>query len=106
MSYGGVTVSNAAPGELEVVRAFVNTYDAEDDRETFTSPDALLAWLVERGLIAEGEASPTARDVDRARETREALRSMLRANHGEATDAAAAATLDAAAVRARLCVRF
>jgi len=100
-------MSTAAPGELEVVRAFVNTYDAEDDRETFTSPDALRAWLADRGLLAAGDGpAPRARDVARARELREALRALLRANHGEPPDPDAAARLDAAARRARLSVRF
>ncbi|UGS35271.1 CGNR zinc finger domain-containing protein [Capillimicrobium parvum] len=99
-------MSNAAPGELEIVRAFVNTYDAEDDRETFTSPEALGDWLRERDLLGGERAAPTAREVERAREMREALRSMLRANHGEPPDRAAAAAVDAAARRAKLSVRF
>ena len=33
--------SNPAPGELELVRAFVNTYDAEERREDLAGPEAL-----------------------------------------------------------------
>jgi predicted RNA-binding Zn ribbon-like protein len=98
-------MSNPAPGELELVRAFVNTWDEDDQEETFASPAALAAWLRERDLLS-GDGEPSAGDVARAKDLRGALRALLRANHGDALDAAAVATVDATAARAGLAVRF
>ena len=36
---------DVAPGALETVRQFVNTYDIEDDKDEIASPEALSAWL-------------------------------------------------------------
>jgi predicted RNA-binding Zn ribbon-like protein len=94
-----------APGELEVVREFVNTWDEEDREESLGSPDALAGWLREHGLLDAG-AHATPADVRHARDLREALRALLRANHGDPLDTDAVATVDAAARRARLEVRF
>ncbi len=94
-----------APGELELVRSFVNTWDQDDGIETFTTPSALRDWLAERELLARGETAAEA-DVERAKDLREALRAMLRANHGEPVDPAATAQIEAAARRAQLAVRF
>jgi predicted RNA-binding Zn ribbon-like protein len=100
-------MSNPAPGELELVRAFVNTWDAEDDAETFVSAGALRAWLVEHELLgADGDARATASDLEHALALREALRALLRHNHGDVLDPAAPAALEAAARRAELSVRF
>jgi predicted RNA-binding Zn ribbon-like protein len=101
-------MSNEAPGELELVRAFVNTYDAEDGSEDLPTAQALRAWLAERGLLDADAADAPVDDADaeRARELREALRAMLRANHGEPLDPAATQTVDASARRAQLSVRF
>lgn len=104
-------MSNPAPGTLETVRAFVNTLDIDDGIELLTGPAELAAWLADAGL-ANGEsaremrATAAAADVRRAIELREALRAHLLAHHDQPPDARAAATLDAAARRARLTVRF
>jgi predicted RNA-binding Zn ribbon-like protein len=99
--------SKPAPGELELVRAFVNTWDAEDATETFVSPEALRAWLVEHGVLEADAAPAEVADVERAIALRGALRTMLRANHGASEpDRQAPATLEAIARRARLAVRF
>ncbi len=95
-----------APGDLEVVRAFVNTLDIEDGVDAVATPDALTAWLRERGLLAAGESASRA-EGRRAGELREALREVLLGNHGGyETDPAATATLEEAARRARLELRF
>ncbi|HEY8584430.1 MAG TPA: CGNR zinc finger domain-containing protein [Capillimicrobium sp.] len=99
-------MSNPAPGELELVRGFVNTWDGEDRSDVFTSPEALRAWLAEHELLDPGAGEPTAGDLEHAVAVREALRAMLRANHGHELDPAAPATLDEAARRAQLTVRF
>jgi predicted RNA-binding Zn ribbon-like protein len=65
--------------ELELIRDFVNTYEVDGDVETLSDP--------------------------RAREVREAIRTLLRAKNGDDVDSdAAAALLDRAA--RRLQVRF
>ena len=101
-------MSNPAPGELETVRGFVNTRDVDEDVEELATPAALAAWLREHELTGDdgGDVRATAADLRRAIELREALRAHLVAHHGEPLAAGAAATLDAAARRARLGVRF
>ena len=93
-----------APGELELVRQFVNTNDVEDGIEKFASPELLRDWLSEHGFDV-GEKL-TARDVAHAIEVREALRRLLLANGGEALDRDSVARLNDAAARIRLYVRF
>ena len=97
--------SNPAPGDLELVRSFINTWDAEDDVERLSGPAELRDWLAEHDLI-DPSARVTAADHRHAVEVREALRAMLMANAGLDLDPAAAGTLDAAARRARLSVHF
>src|SRR4051812_5842611 len=97
--------SNPAPGELELVRAFVNTWDAEDDVENLSGPAELRDWLIEHDLL-DGGARVTGADHRHAIETREALRAVLLANAGLDLDPGAAPVLDDAARRARLGVRF
>jgi predicted RNA-binding Zn ribbon-like protein len=97
--------SNPAPGELELVRAFVNTWDADEDLEKVPGPDELRDWLAEHDLLDAG-ARVTPADHRHAIEVREALRAVLLANAGLDLDPAAAPVLDAAAQRARLGVRF
>lgn len=101
-------MSNPAPGALETVRAFVNTLDIDDGIELLTGPDELAHWLAEHDL-ADGGATDLragAADVRHAIELREALRAHLLAHHDQPLPADAAATLDAAAQRARLTLRF
>jgi predicted RNA-binding Zn ribbon-like protein len=97
--------STPAPGELELVRAFVNTWDAEHDVERFGDAAGVRNWLAEHDLLDPG-ARVTAADRRRAIELREALRALLLANAGLDLDPAAAPALDAASRRARLTVRF
>ena len=101
-------MSQEAPGKLEVVRAFVNSVDLEDGAEQLASPEALGAWLSERELLDDGGDAPTATDLRRAIELREALRELLLAHHGDdhEADPKAVEAVEAAARRARLEVRF
>jgi predicted RNA-binding Zn ribbon-like protein len=96
----------SAPGELELVRDFVNTLDVEEASESLASPEALAAWLAERGLLAAGaEARPL--DLRWALELREALRALLLHHAGdEAEVSSPGLVLEAAARRARLRVGF
>jgi predicted RNA-binding Zn ribbon-like protein len=98
-------MTDAAPGQLELVRDFVNTLDFDDEIERFDSPDALSAWLSERDLLPEGaRVGPAA--LRRAIELREALRRLLLANNGGPSDPDAVATLNRAVADADLSIRF
>jgi hypothetical protein len=71
----------AAPGDLELVRDFVNTLDILPDTDTIGDPASLASWLVEHRLVP---TRPTLNqeDLGRARRLREALRALLLANAG------------------------
>jgi predicted RNA-binding Zn ribbon-like protein len=97
--------SNPAPGELELVRAFVNTWDADEGTESVPGAAELRAWLVEHDLLDPG-ARVTAAEHRQAIEVREALRALMLQNAGLDVGPDAGAALDAAARRARLGVRF
>jgi predicted RNA-binding Zn ribbon-like protein len=93
-----------APGELELVRQFLNTIDIEDDLEEIGTPAKLGTWLSEHGL-GNGRA-PEDADVRRAIAMRESLRALTLANNGEPLPGHAVPTLNSIACEARLLVRF
>ncbi len=102
-----MTDSKQAPGELELVRAFVNTRDLEEGVENLDSPSALTGWLEAHPELGAGRISAGQRDFERALAVREALRALMLVNAGEPADATAAATtLDEAARRAGVALRF
>ena len=74
-------IPKAAPDALREVQLFINSVDIHNEVEWL--PD----WLQERGL---------ARERERARELREALRSLVLANNGLAPDPAALDVLNRA----------
>ena len=82
-----------APGELELIRQFVNTMDVESEWEGFDSPAAVGEWFVERGLLPSG-ARLTERDLAVAVGLRRTLRELLEANAGHGDEAAAQSHLD------------
>ena len=94
-----------APGQLELVRQFVNTFDVEARWEAFTSPPALSNWLAERGLLPAGRRL-TDRDLADARALREALRDVLAANAGHANGPDARRRLDRITARYPLRMRM
>jgi predicted RNA-binding Zn ribbon-like protein len=97
----------AAPGSLALVQAFVNTA-AEEGRhrwEAFADPGSLGRWLVRNGLLGEEEVIGED-DVAWAKEVRRGLRNLLAANNGGDLDPGALKTLNGAAERAALAVRF
>jgi predicted RNA-binding Zn ribbon-like protein len=94
-------VSTASRADAELVRAFVNTLDREDGVDVLDR-----AWLSDHGLLDRTDELDAA-ELRRLAGVREAIRDLLSANNGVAADVgAAAATLDAAAARAGLTVRF
>jgi predicted RNA-binding Zn ribbon-like protein len=90
-------IHDPAPGELELVREFVNTFDLEDGEEQLSTAEALARWLEGHGI--EAGTPPSESDLARAIRFREALRGMLLANNGQPLPAGATAELEAAAER-------
>jgi predicted RNA-binding Zn ribbon-like protein len=93
-----------APGTLALVQAFVNTNDIEGRRDEFASPEAMRAWLVERGLLDPDEPV-SADDFVGALVVREALRALAAANNGLPLPPEAVETLDRTTART-LAVQF
>jgi predicted RNA-binding Zn ribbon-like protein len=96
-----ITPAKRAPGDLRLVQRFLNSVSFERGEDELDSPEALRAWLGERGLM--GAAEPvTEGDRRRAIDVREGLRALLLANNGGELDSAALERLDRAASRAGL----
>lgn len=109
----------AAPGDLELVRAFLNTLDIEDEDDQLADPVAAAAWLQGHGLLDEEVDEP---DLERLRAVRMALRRLAARRGpdggggagvegagdagGDARVREAVALLDAAAADAGLVPRF
>ncbi|HEV7677688.1 MAG TPA: CGNR zinc finger domain-containing protein [Candidatus Dormibacteraeota bacterium] len=97
----------ALPGDLGLVMEFVNSLDVEPNTDLLAGVAGLRSWLLERGVVTPAEARRlTAADAARVREFREAVRALLRANHGDPLDAGALAVLDTEARRPALRVHF
>lgn len=95
-----------APGDLDLVRLFVNTYDVESDEDQIATADAARAWLVERDLISTDDPIG-ATDVERLQRVREALRELLRANHdGVAPGVDAVETVERVGAQTPLAISF
>jgi predicted RNA-binding Zn ribbon-like protein len=89
-----------ATGSLELLRDFVNTFDVESQTDTLATRADLTRWLAAKGIGGRAE-------LQEAIEVREALRELLLANNHLAADVVAASrTLDRAARRGELGVRF
>src|SRR4051812_24613933 len=99
------TPQKPAPGELEVLRRFVNTHEIDERTDSIDTPEALREWLAERGLLARTERLDD-EDVRQARSVREAIRSLLLANNGFELDPHALETLNNAARSAEVVVSF
>jgi hypothetical protein len=69
----------AAPGDLELVRDFINTLDVLPDTDKIGDPAKLASWLAEHRLVPT-QPTLTEEDLGRARSLREALRALLLAN--------------------------
>src|ERR671919_666403 len=99
-----MATNQTAPGELELVREFVNTLDLETEAEQLSSPQRLRDWLAERELIPTG-AKLEGSDLARAVELREALRGLLLANNGVPPRDRDLRIVDRATASAELAVR-
>jgi len=97
---------NEAPGELELVRRFVNTRDIEEGSDELYSPDSLLSWFAAIDLLDEDGAAADEQDLERALALREGIRALLLANNGEEIEAVRIRELNRATESVCLTVRF
>jgi len=94
-----------APGQLELVQAFLNTYDRETGRDQLADVSSAAAWLAANRLVSPGTEYD---DSDRRRlvDVRSAVQSLVKANGGAGMQRRAVTTLNEAARRVRLGVRI
>jgi predicted RNA-binding Zn ribbon-like protein len=92
-------------GDLELLRAFVNTTTAEHLTDDLATPARMQEWLVARSLLPESAVIDEGAHRD-VLEFREAVRAVALANGGEDVDPRAVVTLNRAAARLQLSVQF
>ncbi len=97
--------TTAAPGQLGLVQAFLNTLERETGRDELASPGSGSAWLAHHRLISPGTVLDE-RDRRRLIEVRRALHELLDADDGSGQQRRAVTTLNEAARRVRLGVRL
>jgi predicted RNA-binding Zn ribbon-like protein len=100
-----VAQRNEAPGDLELVRRFVNTRDVEEGTDELDGPESLLGWFSGTGLL-DDEAIADEEDLNSALALREGIRSLLSANNGEGVETADLRELNRVAESVCLRVRF
>jgi predicted RNA-binding Zn ribbon-like protein len=85
-----------APGDLQLVQAFVNTFwNLDNGEEQLVNAAALAEWLIQRGLVNRGTRLSRA-DFQRALDVREGLRALLLVNNGAAANRSAIESLNRA----------
>jgi predicted RNA-binding Zn ribbon-like protein len=94
----------AAPGDLELVRDFVNTLDVLPGTDEIDDPASLASWLTDHRLLVSPPALDD-EDLARARGLREALRALLLVNAGLPLSSKVTEAFDDAVGPARLRVR-
>lgn len=94
----------AAPGDLELVRDFLNTLDVLPSTDEIENPSSLASWLVEHRLV---DTLPELSDGDlaRAQSLREVVRVLLLANAGFPLSSEVAEAFDDAVGPVRLRLR-
>jgi predicted RNA-binding Zn ribbon-like protein len=92
-----------APGRLELLQGFINSYNHDFPREwdRIGSKEQAQAWLRDKRFVAPGDRISEA-DAARLRELREAIRALAIANHGGQPPLAAMDIVREAAGTARL----
>lgn len=83
-----MTQTGEAPGDLEFLRAFVNSREVDEDKDYLESPESAQAWLRESGWPIEVVLDSN--DCDLLCRLREAFRMQLlvHSGHGDDRDAA------------------
>ncbi len=94
-----------APGDLEIVRAFVNTVARGKRPDELATPARLARWLESRGLLDAGAALGEA-EQQAARDLRRGLHALILANSGVEADAGALERFEEAAAGGRFALRF
>ena len=94
----------AAPGDLELVRDFVNTLDVLPDTDEIGDPASLASWLAKHHLVPS-RSTLTEEDLGSVRRLREALRALLLANAGFPLAPESAEAFDEAVSSARFRLR-
>jgi predicted RNA-binding Zn ribbon-like protein len=95
-----------APGELELVRGFVNTRDVEDGTDELSDGASAAGWFTAHGVAVGAEPFSNA-ELGRLIEVREALRALLLTNNsGETPDERALAVLNGESARTEIGLRF
>jgi predicted RNA-binding Zn ribbon-like protein len=93
------TVNKAVEEEAELLVAFINTRDLEEETDSLADSAGLADWIAD----ATGEYVPAPGEEDHARALalRESLRALLRANNGAEASGEELAPLREAAERSR-----
>lgn len=94
--------TSGAPGELELVRAFVNTLDIETGADGLGTPDAARGWLAGRGYRVSGLQDA---DLRRLLSLREVIRDAV-SSRGEPGEAEALGSLNRIAAAHPVTVRL
>ena len=108
MGYGytlDVADRQTATGDIGLVQAFVNTVDLQDGPEELSDPNTLKRWLVANGLL-DASQPVDAQDLRHAIALREAIRAVIGANSGSKVYPVDIATLNEAAAKSGLRMRF
>ena len=96
-------MSAKAPGDLELLRSFVNTADPDTRTDELDTPQRMHDWLAARGLL--GADSTVDEQAHRQTlELREALRALALANGATELDPTVIATLNELATGTSLSV--
>ena len=92
-----------APGRLELLQRFINSYNHDFPREwdRLGTPEKAQVWLQHKRLVGRG-VRISAADAARLRELREAIRALTIANQAGQPDPASAGTVRRASRTARL----
>lgn len=85
--------------EAELLVAFVNTRDLEEETDAVADPELLAAWIAEKTGEFVGDLDDE--DLGRVLGLRESLRALLRANNGEEVGEEELTPLREAAERSR-----
>jgi len=103
---GHLSSSPPAPGDLELLQRFTDLHvHDEEDRQLDPPPEMIRGFLIERGLLREGERF-SARDRETYLELRRAIRNVISAGPNKPVSPADAETLDRIALSARLHPHF
>ncbi|MCP3962788.1 MAG: CGNR zinc finger domain-containing protein [bacterium] len=94
-----------APGDLELVRAFVSTVARAKRVDELATPARLGRWLENRGLLDAGAALGEAEQRS-ALDLRRGLRNLILANSGVAADPAMLERIEASSTGGRFALRY